>query len=298
MTINEIIALISNPATIADGLAKAVRVPFTGADRALFDMKRSRFSAGMTDYERLNWIQEMIVFLQPYAARYGGYQSDLLNRWHHFDKRELKRKFDRLRRSGGNLKILFIEYDNDPLSYLLHEILQSYHNSIEQTTEPAGAIKGGTEYELDLSDHTCLDEQWSDFMRSVFGLSRAVSVAEVADGFKEKKLGIQSHFVVQKIYKFNTENFERYYALWQTLTLEAPHFLFFYVDPDVLQVTPSGDGFLACPCSMHSLVQKDDFARFFASYGRCYKEDLILCQCEPMPFREALERLEFCEKEH
>jgi hypothetical protein len=295
MTIEEIIALIQNQGTIADGLANAEGIPFSEADRSLFEMKRVKYAAGMTDYEKVNWIQEMTAFLHRYRTQYGSYQSDPLKSWHHFDKRELKRNFDRLSRSSGHLKVLFIEYDDDPLSYQVHEILFSHHNSAQQNTEPAGTIKGGTDSELDLSDDNYLDRQWSDFMRNVFGISKAVSVS---DGFRDKNFGAQTHFVVQKIYRFNADNFDRYYALWKTLSLEEPLFLFLYVDPDVIESAPSGESILHCPCDMHSVVKKEDFTLFYARHGHSYKEDLTLCRCNPMPFRDALERLQFCELDY
>ena len=296
MTVAEIIALLENPTTIVEALDRASKeIPFRGSDRVLFEMKREMYTAGMSDYEKLNWIQEMTALLQPYAVRYGGYQSDLLNRWHHFNKQELKRRFDKLRRSSGKLKVLFIEYDADPLSLQVHEILFSHSNSTEQNATPSGYIKGGAEYELDLSEQTLLDGQWSDFMISVFGLPKSSSVA---DGFMEKNLGAQSHFVVQKIHAFNAENFDRYYAFWKSLTLEEPIFLFFYLESDVFHAAPSAEEFLHCPCSMHSLVQNGDFTLFFARYRRCYKEDLALCHGEPMPFRDALEQLQYCELDY
>ncbi len=65
----EIVSLLENPATIAEALERASKeIPFIGSDRTLFEMKRTRYSAGMTDYERLNWIQEMKVFLARYIS--------------------------------------------------------------------------------------------------------------------------------------------------------------------------------------------------------------------------------------
>jgi hypothetical protein len=67
--IGEIISLFQNPATIPEALDRASReIPFRGSDRTLFEMKRVKYAAGMTDYEKLNWIQEMIAFLSSYES--------------------------------------------------------------------------------------------------------------------------------------------------------------------------------------------------------------------------------------
>jgi len=65
----EIIALLQNPSTIVEALDRASEeIPFRGSDRVLFEMKRVKYTAGMSDYEKLNWIQEMQVLLSPYVS--------------------------------------------------------------------------------------------------------------------------------------------------------------------------------------------------------------------------------------
>ncbi len=61
-----ILSLLDNPDTLFDALEQAGKLPFVGSDRFLFQQKRQKFVAGMTDYEKLNWIGEMKCFLAKY----------------------------------------------------------------------------------------------------------------------------------------------------------------------------------------------------------------------------------------
>ncbi len=65
---NNIIFLFDDPATIPEALKLAGKLPFKGSDRFLFNQKRQRYHAGMSDYERLNWIAEMKCFLAKYTG--------------------------------------------------------------------------------------------------------------------------------------------------------------------------------------------------------------------------------------
>ena len=62
-----ILSLLDNPDTLFDALEQAGKLPFVGSDRFLFQQKRQKFVAGMTDYEKLNWIGEMKCFLAKYT---------------------------------------------------------------------------------------------------------------------------------------------------------------------------------------------------------------------------------------
>ena len=61
-----IMQLLDNPATIGDALLEAAKLPFRGDDRFLFNQKRQKYQAGMSDHERLNWTGEMKNFLAQY----------------------------------------------------------------------------------------------------------------------------------------------------------------------------------------------------------------------------------------
>ncbi len=61
-----IIQLLDNSATIGEALLEAAKLPFIGNDRFLFNQKRQRYQTGMSDYERLNWTDEMKNFLVQY----------------------------------------------------------------------------------------------------------------------------------------------------------------------------------------------------------------------------------------
>jgi hypothetical protein len=66
--VNNIIRLLGNPETITDALERAENIPFEGSDRFLFNQKRQKYAAGMNDYDRLNWINEMKSFLNKYCG--------------------------------------------------------------------------------------------------------------------------------------------------------------------------------------------------------------------------------------
>jgi len=61
-----IMQLLDNPATIVEALQLAEHLPYAGSDRFLFNQKLQKYSVGMSDYERLNWIGEMQNFLEKY----------------------------------------------------------------------------------------------------------------------------------------------------------------------------------------------------------------------------------------
>jgi len=59
MTVDEIFRLLDNPATIGEALIEAAKLPFRGEYKILFQQKRQKYIAGLSDYERPIWVGEM-----------------------------------------------------------------------------------------------------------------------------------------------------------------------------------------------------------------------------------------------
>ena len=68
--IQKIIDMLDDPATIGEALMEAKTIPFNGHDRIIFNMKSNKYHVGMSDYEKLNWIQEMKSFIAQYLGNY------------------------------------------------------------------------------------------------------------------------------------------------------------------------------------------------------------------------------------
>ena len=68
MTIEKIIGMLENPATIGEALQLAEELPFSGSDRFFFNLKRQKFTVGMSDNEKVNWVGEMKTFLSVYKG--------------------------------------------------------------------------------------------------------------------------------------------------------------------------------------------------------------------------------------
>ncbi len=66
--IQKIIDMLNDPATIGDALMEAKIIPFSSHDRFIFNMKSNKYHVGMSEYEKLNWIQEMKSFIAQYLG--------------------------------------------------------------------------------------------------------------------------------------------------------------------------------------------------------------------------------------
>ena len=66
MTVEEIIRMLDNPATLGDALLEAAKLPFRGDDKVRFQQKRQRYIDGLSDHERPRWVGEMKAFLSLY----------------------------------------------------------------------------------------------------------------------------------------------------------------------------------------------------------------------------------------
>ena len=66
MTVEDMIRMLDNPATIGDALLEAAKLPFRGDDKVRFQQKRQRYIDGLSDHERPRWVGEMKAFLSLY----------------------------------------------------------------------------------------------------------------------------------------------------------------------------------------------------------------------------------------
>lgn len=66
MTVEEIIRMLENPATIGEALLEAAKLPFGGDDKVRFEQKRQHYIDGLSDHERPRWVGEMKNFLSVY----------------------------------------------------------------------------------------------------------------------------------------------------------------------------------------------------------------------------------------
>ena len=67
MTVEEIIRMLDNPATLGDALLEAAKLPFRGDDKVRFQQKRQHYIDGLSDHERPRWVGEMKAFLSLYS---------------------------------------------------------------------------------------------------------------------------------------------------------------------------------------------------------------------------------------
>jgi hypothetical protein len=309
MTIEEILKLLQDPATIPDALKEAAKLPFSTSEQAKFNQKREKYQTGLSDYDRLIWIREMTDFLNGYDSGSGyfipeknntlnpclsrDYKSDKLNRWHHLDKREMKKKFKELYRTESKLKVIFIENNTEALSLRIHDVLYSFH-SVHYGT--IGKIKGNPNDDfLDLTHSDSLQDEWTEFVQHIFGIY--VPFHQIPEEFIKSGFHKQSHFIVQSVDHFCFENFQVYFNFWTMLKPEQPLFLFFHMKERSFDGDTPCDHFLVCYHNQNEHVDKLDFKHFFTKYN-CYHEDTSLYKCKPMTFRKAVERLQFNEKEN
>ncbi|MEI6652053.1 MAG: SUMF1/EgtB/PvdO family nonheme iron enzyme [Chlorobiaceae bacterium] len=66
MTVEKIIRMLDNPATIGEALTEAAKLPFSGDDKVRFKQKQQQYIDGLSDHERPRWVGEMKNFLSMY----------------------------------------------------------------------------------------------------------------------------------------------------------------------------------------------------------------------------------------
>ena len=101
MTVEEIFRMLDNPATLGDALIEAAKLPFSGDHKILFQQKRQKYIAGLTDYERPIWVGEMKNLLLLHESVFESKSSP-------HDKKP--GTVDRLHRSSASESDVFVRY--------------------------------------------------------------------------------------------------------------------------------------------------------------------------------------------
>jgi hypothetical protein len=293
MDIPTIISLLET-GQIDVALKEADLIQFTGDEKITYNRKKDVYINSLKGQNLIDWIKEMKVFLNGCNSKFGNYKDDPLNRWHHLDKKVLKEKFKILCRDKSfPIKVLFFENNTEAMSHRVHEILYSYHSSRYPKIIPS-SLKGNMNDDvIDLNSESNLQDDWTEFMQKIFGLN--VPFHQIPDEFKKNGFHKQPHFVIQSIDKFCFEHFKVYYDFWTTLEPEQSLFLFLHVPGKTLPKDLHGPNYFVWYDDQYEFVDNTDFTRFFSAFT-CYNEDLTLCNCERMTFHDAIEKLQFSDK--
>lgn len=283
--------LIANEITEVE--KHAAKIPFSKMHRFQFNGLIDDYIAGLSATENAKWFTRMYLLLARYESKFGNYNSDPLNRWHHLDMNDLKNKFQILcDERNFKIKVLFFENNTEAMSHRIHEILYSCYlvnNDKTNISSPKGNMNDDV---IDLTDKSSLQYKWTLFMKKNFELN--VPFDQIQDEFKKKGLHKQTHFVIQSFDKFFFENFQFYYDFWTALNPEKDLFLFIHVPEESLPKDLQAINYLVYHNDKYKDVDRLDFVRFFSKY-KCYQEDSSLCKCENMTFHDAIEKLQFRE---
>ena len=66
MSVEDIIVMLANPATIDEALLEAAKLTFRGEDKVRFKQKQQQYIDGLSDHDRPRWVGEMKNFLAQY----------------------------------------------------------------------------------------------------------------------------------------------------------------------------------------------------------------------------------------
>jgi len=288
MARDRILKMLDDPTTISEALDLAEKL-VTDDYSFVFNQKRMKYYVGMDDYGKANWIIEMKGFLKIALSD----QADAVERWHHLDKREIKKKFRELWLDKKSfIKVIFIENDEESFSHFLHNILKTYYER-ELLKMPIGKIKGKMSDSPNISDPKKLKSDYASYIGDYFGIPN-VALDLIPLHFKQQKLHNETHFIVQSIETFSYKNFKAYYRLWVQLKPEKPLFLFFHLEPDLLDgVVIDLPNYCFFRCKENEKVNGNDFRKFISdsALSGIFYQNTDICKCEPIPFSEAVPKL-------
>ncbi len=308
MTVEEIIRMLQNPATIGDALLLAAKLPFRGDDKVRFEQKRQKYIDGLSDHDRPRWVGEMKNFLSMYEGcsvgavdgeGFRSYTFDREKQWHYLDKKNFRERVGEICCDGNNpVKVIFIEHSVDAFSDQMDEILRSFikedHEEIHDILSPT---EGKMSHVIKFDNSEKLGASWADFMRKVFRVSpnheKISAELRLNTDFYAK-----SHIIVHSVGKLDgtfRDNFQLYYNFWAALCPEHPVFLCLFLPPEhslPRDINPLPHWIL-CYCNEYETVGPYHFTCFFKEY-KCYQENRSLYTCEPMSFSDAVTKLRYC----
>lgn len=271
---------------IFDALEQANKIPFEGEDKTEYIRKKKAFSAGLKGQERSDWIEQMKVFLRSNQTKYG---NSALKRWHHLDKKELKKKIRSLWLDQSNLvKCFLIERNPDYYATEIHNILK-VHCEREFEYEPIGHIRGNVKDHFEIPPKDSLKSHFIHNIRKNFDIPD-VPFDEIPTAFKKEYK--QVYFVVQSLDNFSYKKFKDYLKLWADLKPMKQLFLFFYLDPHSLtEDIKCLPNYCLCRFNDHENVCGQDFDDLFTGSNSSSRPRELI-KCEPMSFSDAVEKLE------
>jgi len=302
MSVEEIIMMLENPATIDEALREAANLPFRGDDKVRFKQKQQQYIDGLSDHDRPRWVGEMRNLLSLYDESLDDDSpeddsGESCPQWYHLDKNNIKNAFkDLCLDQKQKVKVVLIERNVNACSLQLHNILHSYyrHEFRLPQSRIKGDIKGSMRDRLNIVNKKDREKQFMHYMRKYFGITD-VTLSQIPSSFKKKEeKKSETHFIVQKVISdFNFSDFNKYYKLWASLQPEKPVVLFIHVKelPKVSEHSPSLSNYYLCRFHEHELVDGEDFEALFD--GKSFEPGYIrLCNCDPMTFVDAVEKLQ------
>lgn len=300
MTVEEIIGMLDNPATIGDALLLAAKLPFKGDDKVRFNQKRLQYIDDLSDHQLIQWVGQMKGFLSIYEGcrvgategeEFRGDTFDKINRWHHLDKQRMKQDFKRLWYNKTPVNVFIIERNPEAYACDLPIILQTFCG---RELDTVCTVKGAP------SDHLSIayaEDEFARSMRRYFDIN--VALIGNPEYVQSRILDTQVHFVVQSIDEFSYTDFRKYYELWVALQPGELLFLFFYVKRGALadDIEPL-ENYCLCRYDDHEKVDGDAFDDFFSDPKMPLKNhNPDICNSPPMTFQQAVKELECCLKE-
>jgi len=308
MTVQEIIKMLDNPATIGDALSEAAKLPFEGNDTVRFNKKRDHYIDGLSAHTLPDWVGQMKGLLSKYdgcsvgatdGESFRSYTFDREKQWHYLDKKHFREMVGDICCDRDNpVKVIFIEYSVDAFSDQMDEILRSFikedHEEIHDILSPT---EGKMSHVINLDNNEKLGASWADFMRKIFHVSpnheKIPGELRLKTDFYAK-----SHIIVHSVGKLDSrfiENFERYYSFWAALYPEHPVFLCLFLPPEhsLPRYVDPLPHWIFCYCNEYETVGPYHFSCFFKEY-KCYQENRSLYTCEPMSFSDAVTKLRYC----
>lgn len=308
MTVEEIIRMFDNPATIGDALLLAAKLPFWGDDKARFNQKRLQYIDGQSDHQLIQWVGQMKGFLSIYEGcsvvvtpdeGFRNYTFDREKQWHYLDKKHFRERVGEICRDRDNpVKAIFIEHNVDAFSDQMDEILRSFikedHEEIHESLSPT---EGKMSHVINLDNSEKLGASWADFMRKIFRVSpnheKIPAELRLNTDFYAK-----SHIIVHSVGKLDgrfIENFKLYYSFWAALCPEHPVFLCLFLPPEhsLPRYVHTLPHWILCYCNEYETVGPYHFTCFFKDYT-CYQKDEELCRGSSMSFSDAVTKLRYC----
>ncbi len=287
---------------ISKALKKADKIKFEGDQKTVYIRKRKAFSAGLKGQDLIDWIEEMKVLLIPYQPNKENYEFDNLKIWHDLDKTDFRYKLRDICSEENmkvKVKVILIEDNIEACSDATHEILKSFIKyDHKEFRENLTNIKGGMSYLLRLDNLNHLKNDWTVFVKAVFGISGTFE--QIPMNFRNQGWHKQAHIVVHSVDKFDDEcfrNFQMYYDFWTKLNPEQPIFLCIHLPKDTLpRNTEILCNYIFCYSNEYEKVEGMHFRRFLNDHKAFYKNNEKLYLCKSMTFAEALKQLQFCEK--